>query len=77
MKYKASTFLEWGGAFTAILYSLLIALNIGEELLGFLLLFISALLLSLWSVKGHHRGILILNIFYAIIAIIGMVRWYN
>ena len=34
--------LEWTGVGTAILYSMLIALNIGAEFIGFLLLFLSA-----------------------------------
>jgi hypothetical protein len=34
--------LEWAGVATAILYSMLIALNIGAEFIGFSLLLISA-----------------------------------
>ena len=34
--------LEWAGVTTAILYSMLIALNIGAEFIGFSLLLISA-----------------------------------
>ena len=60
---KSSDFLEWGGVITAILYTLLIALNIGAELIGFSLLFISAVLIVLWSFKGNHKGILILQLF--------------
>ena len=33
--------LEWTGVITAIIYSLLVALNIGAEFLGFVLLLIS------------------------------------
>ena len=52
---KSSDFLEWSGVITAILYTLLIALNIGAELIGFSLLFISAVLIALWSFKGNHK----------------------
>ena len=55
---KSSDFLEWGGVITALFYTLLIALNIGAELIGFSLLFISAVLIALWSFKGNHKGYL-------------------
>ena len=54
---KSSDFLEWGGVITAISYTLLIALNIGAELIGFSLLFISAVLIALWSFKGNHKEV--------------------
>ena len=53
--------LEWLGVITAIIYSLLVAMNIGAEFLGFLLLFISALLIGLWAYFGRHKGILFLQ----------------
>jgi len=68
--------LEWCGVITAILYSLLVAVNIGAEFFAFLLLFISAILIGLWSYKGSHKGILFLQVFYASAGIIGMIRWY-
>ena len=74
---KSSDFLEWGGVITAILYTLLIALNIGAELIGFSLLFISAVLIALWSLKGNHKGILILQLFYVTAAILGFFRWLS
>jgi len=74
---KSSDFLEWGGVITAISYTLLIALNIGAELIGFSLLFISAVLIALWSLKGNHKGILILQLFYATAAILGFFRWLS
>ena len=49
--------LEWTGVITAIIYSLLVALNIGAEFLGFALLLISAILIGLWAYLGNHRGI--------------------
>ena len=68
--------LEWCGVVTAILYSLLVAVNIGAEFFAFLLLLISAILIGLWSYKGKHKGILFLQVFYASAGIIGMIRWF-
>tara|TARA_B100001750_G_scaffold22167_1_gene14865 strand:+ start:427 stop:651 length:225 start_codon:yes stop_codon:yes gene_type:complete len=73
---KNSKILEWLGVITAIIYSLLVALNIGAEFLGFALLLISAILIGLWAYFGKHRGILLLQIFYASAGIIGMIRWF-
>tara|TARA_B100001765_G_scaffold111037_1_gene69011 strand:- start:762 stop:992 length:231 start_codon:yes stop_codon:yes gene_type:complete len=68
--------LEWLGVITAIVYSLLVALNIGAEFLGFTLLLISAILIGLWAYFGKHKGILLLQVFYASAGIIGMIRWF-
>ena len=68
--------LEWAGVSTAILYSILIALNIGAEFVGFSLLLISAFLIGLWAYFGRHRGILFLQVFYATAGLIGMLRWF-
>lgn len=68
--------LEWLGVITAIIYSLLVALNINAEFVGFILLFISAILLGLWSYFLSYRGIMLLQVFYASAAIIGMYRWF-
>ena len=70
-------FLEWAGVITAIFYTLFVALNIGLEFLGFFLLFISAILIGLWAFKLEHKGILLLQIFYATAGIIGMIRWFG
>ena len=40
--------LEWFGVITAIIYSLILASNTGYEVLGFTLLFISALAIGDW-----------------------------
>ena len=68
--------LEWLGVITAIIYSLLVALNIGAEFIGFTLLLISAILIGLCAYFGKHKGILLLQIFYATAGIIGMFRWF-
>ena len=71
-----SKFLEWSGVITAIVYSLLVAMNIGAEFLGFTLLLISAILIGIWAFIGNHNGILLLQLFYASAGIIGMFRWF-
>jgi hypothetical protein len=73
MKMKA---LEWFGVITAISYSMMVALNVGVEFIGFLLLLISALSIGYWAYLGRHEGILFLQFFYAAAGVIGMVRWY-
>ncbi len=72
-----NNFLEWSGVTTAILYSLLVAFNIGLEFIGFSLLTISAILIGLWSFKLNHKGILFLQLFYITAGIIGMFRWFG
>ena len=76
MFFSKNKILEWSGVITAILYSLLVAMNIGAEFIGFMLLLISAILIGLWSYFGKHKGILLLQIFYASAGIVGMVRWF-
>ena len=67
--------LEWFGVITAIFYSMLVASNTGFEVLGFALLFISALAIGLWALLCKHYGILLLQFFYASAGLIGVVRW--
>ena len=74
MKLKSILFLEWSGVITAILYSLFVAVNIGIEFYGFCLLIVSAILIGMWAYFQQHKGILLLQIFYAIVGIIGFVR---
>ena len=68
--------LEWFGVITAIIYSLLVAFNIGAEFMGFTLLLISAIAIGMWAYLGKHKGILLLQFFYASAGAIGMFRWY-
>ena len=68
--------LEWFGVITAIVYSLFVASNVGLEFLGFILLFISAIAIGVWAHLGGHRGIFLLQIFYAVAGLVGMVRWF-
>jgi hypothetical protein len=68
--------LEWFGVITAIVYSLLVAFNIGAEFIGFSLLLISAIAIGVWAYLGKHQGILFLQFFYAMAGLIGMFRWF-
>lgn len=68
--------LEWFGVITAIAYSLLVASNTGYEFLGFSLLLISAIAIGVWAYLCKHRGMLLLQFFYATAGIIGMFRWF-
>ena len=69
-------FFEWTGVTAAILYSLFVAANIGIEFIGFSLLLISAILIGIWAHRGKHKGILLLQFFYATAGIIGIIRWF-
>ena len=68
--------LEWSGVITAIVCSLLVASNAGLEFLGLVLLFVSAISIGAEAYLGGHRGILLLQFFYAVAGLIGMVRWF-
>ena len=76
MKIEKRNYLEWFGVITAILYSLLVASNTGAEFLGFMLLLISAISIGLWAYLGNHKGILLLQFFYAFAGVLGMLRWF-
>ena len=74
--FRNPKYLEWFGVITAITYSMLVALNVGAEFVGFTLLFVSAIAIGLWAHAGKHRGILFLQFFYAAAGIVGMLRWF-
>ena len=67
---------EWLGVITAIVYSLLVAANIGAEFIWFTLLLISSALIGIWAYLGKHQGILFLQFFYATAGVIVMIRWF-
>lgn len=67
--------LEWFGVLTAIAYSMLVASNTGYEVLGFTLLFISAISMGMWALSFKHYGILLLQFFYATAGLMGVIRW--
>ena len=76
MMRERAKYLEWFGVVTAIVYSLLVASNTGSEFVGFALLLISAISIGLWAHFGKHLGIFLLQFFYALAGIIGMLRWF-
>ena len=65
--FTKNIILEWFGVLTAILYSMLIALNIGAEFLGFTLLLISAISIAIWAYRNNFKGILVLQVFTVLI----------
>lgn len=66
---------EVTGSVSAMAYALLIASNTGNEILGFSLLLVSALLFAAWGVIDRRWAFLTLQVFYAASAIIGLIRW--
>ena len=76
IKFKKEKLLEWFGVLTAIAYSMLVASNTGNEVLGFALLFISAISIGVWAFFCKHYGILLLQFFYATAGVIGVLRWF-
>ena len=66
---------ETAGSVLAMAYALLIASNTGNEVLGFSLLLISALLFAVWGYLDKRWAFLLLQFFYAASAIIGLIRW--
>lgn len=68
-------FCETAGSVLAMAYALLIASNTGNEVLGFSLLLISALLFAGWGYLDRRWAFLALQGFYAVSAVIGLIRW--
>ena len=74
-KKRWITIFETTGSALAMIYALLIASNTGNEILGFSLLLISALLFAAWAVIDQRWAFLLLQFFYATSAVIGLIRW--
>lgn len=66
---------ETSGSALAIAYALLIASNASLELFGFVLLLISSGLFAAWAIIEKRWAFLGLQFFYAVSAVIGLVRW--
>jgi hypothetical protein len=66
---------EFSGSILAMAYALLIASNTGNEVLGFSLLLISALLFAGWGYLDKRWAFFALQFFYAASAVIGLIRW--
>lgn len=76
-KGRLITIFEVSGSLLAMVYALLIASNTGNEILGFSLLLISALLFSAWGYIDKRWAFFALQFFYAASAIIGLFRWWG
>ena len=63
------------GSVLAMAYALLIASNTGNEVLGFSLLLLSAILFGAWGFLDRRWAFFALQFFYAASAIIGLIRW--
>ena len=74
-KSRWVSFFEIVGSVTAMIYAVLIASNTGNEMLGFSLLLISALLFAGWGFLDRRWAFLALQGFYAASAILGLIRW--
>jgi len=66
---------EVTGSALAIAYALLLASNTGYEILGFGILLISTTLFAAWAAIDRRWAFLVLQFFYAVSAIIGLVRF--
>lgn len=74
-KNQLITACEFTGSTLAIIYALLIASNTGNEILGFSLLLVSSGLFATWALIDKRWFFLALQFFYAVSAVIGLVRW--
>lgn len=74
-KSKITTIFEFTGSILAIFYAVLIASNTGNEILGFILLLASALLFAGWAVIDKRWSFMVLQFFYVVTAIVGLIRW--
>ena len=74
-KRNLTKWFETTGSILAIVYAVLIASNTGNEILGFTLLFFSAALFAAWAVIDKRWAFLVLQVFYAATAILGLFRW--
>ena len=72
---RLTTLFEVTGSVSAMAYALLIASNTGNEIVGFSLLLVSASLFAAWAVIDKRWTFLLLQVFYATSAVIGLVRW--
>lgn len=74
-KSRLVSIFEVTGSVLAMIYALLIASNTGNEVLGFSLLLLSALLFAGWGFLDKRWAFLALQFFYATSAVIGLIRW--
>ncbi|MEP2028276.1 MAG: hypothetical protein ABJI96_06165 [Paracoccaceae bacterium] len=74
-KRALTAFFEITGSVLAMGYALLIASNVGAEIIGFSLLLISSGLFAGWAILDRRWTFLLLQLFYATSGVIGLIRW--
>ena len=72
---RLTSLFEITGSVSAMVYAVPIAPNTGNEILGFPLLLLSATLFAAWAVIDRRWTFLLLQLFYAGSAILGLIRW--
>ena len=69
----------WGGIFAAIggIFLALGPFNLLLVPLSYVFFLISAILLTICSVKNRYKGILIMNVIYLVVDILGFATWIH
>ncbi len=69
----------WGGVTAAIggIFLALAPYNLFLVPVAYVFFLISAILLTLWSIRLKYKGILIMNVTYLVVDIVGFYTWIN
>jgi hypothetical protein len=70
-----STKLELAGAITGVMGAILLAANVSYSGYGFVLFFISSMFLSTFAVIKKLRYLLIMQVVFMVINLVGIYRW--
>lgn len=70
------TSLDWVGALSGIIGALIIASNIGINWIGYIIFLVSSLCYSYLGWKVNRKGLMVMNLFFIVINIIGLIRWF-
>lgn len=73
---KAYTPLDWFGAITGIIGAIIVASNLGITWFGYVAFLMSSVTYSYFGWKVKRNGILTMNLFFIIINVIGLIRWF-
>jgi len=66
---------EWVGSIAGILGAILFASNTDYSKFGFIAFLFSSITLFLWSLRNRNYGLMVLQIAFTIINVIGIFRW--
>lgn len=69
------TWAEWTGAAFGIVGAVLVAANVAISKWGFILFLISNLLIGVYAWFANASGVLVMQIVYALINVVGVWRW--